>query len=127
MADDPLAGARILVAEDEYLLAEELQAALVELGTRVIGPAASLADALALIETADARLDAAILDINLGGEPAFVAADRLARDGIPLIFVTGYDAAALPARFRLRPLLEKPVDLRRVAALLREMIGALPR
>ena len=80
---------RILVVEDEFLLMEDLCRDLQDAGAVVVGPAPSVAQALALIETEPA-IDAAILDVNLGGEMAFPVADALQRRDCPFVFTTGY-------------------------------------
>lgn len=113
MADLGLRGCRLLVVEDEYLLADELATELEDAGAVVIGPAGDLAAATALIRR-EQRIDAAILDVNLGGEMVFPAADLLIERGIPIILTTGYDISALPARFGGVPLCEKPVSRRRL-------------
>jgi DNA-binding response OmpR family regulator len=76
MIDRALNHCRILVVEDEYLLADELALELEERGAVVLGPVPTVARALDLL-TAEAALDGAILDVNLAGEPAFPVADRL--------------------------------------------------
>ena len=96
----------VLVVEDEALIAMDVEAALNEEGCRVLGPGASVADAMALL---DGELpDCALLDINLGIEKVFPVADRLADAGVPFAFVTGYSAMNIPDRHRNRPLLLKP-------------------
>src|SRR5215213_8423994 len=82
---------RILVVEDEALVAMLIEDELLEAGARVVGPAASAGEALRLIETAaDGGLSAAVLDINLAGEAVRPVADRLAALGVPFLFATGY-------------------------------------
>jgi CheY-like chemotaxis protein len=113
-----LAGRVVLVVEDEYLIAAELHEWLRDAGAEVVGPAASSSEALALIEDAAARLDAAVLDVNLGsGDTAVPVAERLERLRVPFLFASG--AAHQPAarRFVGRPRLDKPVremDLLRI-------------
>jgi len=71
--------------------------------------------AIAIVETAGARIDGAVLDINLEGMPAYVVAETLARRAIPFVFATGYDAAAIDARFQHVPRCEKPVKAEHIA------------
>lgn len=117
MADRTLNRCRILVVEDEYLLADELSAELSNEGAIVLGPVPTVKDALSVIENGDAP-DGAILDVNLGGEPVFPVADVLISRGVPLVFTTGYDSSALPPRFQHLPRCEKPVSIRRITAAL---------
>jgi len=103
-----LQGLRILVAEDEYLLADDLRGALIDAGVEVVGPVPSVAEAAALIST-ETALDAALLDVNLRGEMVFAIADTLEVRGIPFAFVTGYGLAAIPGRYAHVTVLEKPI------------------
>lgn len=123
MADRSLNHCRILVVEDEYLLADELALELADEGAVVLGPAPSVKHALGLLE-GEASLDGAILDLNLGGEPAFPVADALIDRSVPLIFTTGYDAGAIPERFAHIPRCEKPINIGRITAALGKVIHA---
>ncbi|RSV35852.1 response regulator [Sphingomonas sp. ABOLE] len=113
MVDAPLHGCRVLVIEDEFLLADELADALRDAGATVLGPVGTVQHAIDLIR-AEARIDCAVVDVNLGGEMVFPAAELLQTRGIPFVFTTGYDASALPPSFRAVLRCEKPVDLRRL-------------
>jgi CheY-like chemotaxis protein len=81
-------GLRILIAEDEALVAMMIEDIVTDLGCTVVGPAASVARALALID--GERLDGALVDLNLGGEHARPIAEALVARGIPFVFVSGY-------------------------------------
>jgi len=105
-----LKGRRLLVVEDEYLVAADLAASLESLGTEVIGPAASVEEALSFVEKDGARLDGAVLDINLRNERVYPVADVLTARGIPFVFTSGYDAVAIPSAYAKAPRCEKPVD-----------------
>lgn len=83
---------RVLIVEDEALLAMTLEDCLVEWGFEVVGPAMTLADASELATSAS--FDMAILDVNIGGEASFGVAALIAKRGIPFIFATGYGTAA---------------------------------
>jgi CheY-like chemotaxis protein len=100
---------RVLLAEDEFLIAEDLASALSAAGATVIGPAYSVAGALGLIETCGA-LDGAVLDVNLKGEAAFPVADALLGRGVPFVFTTGYDRQYLKGHYEDIVRFEKPVD-----------------
>ena len=106
-----LEGRRVLVVEDEYLLAEDLHEELERQGAEVLGPVASVAEALELLRQGPAP-HMAILDINLGGEMAYPVADALLARGIPFLFATGYDAWSIPEAYADVPRMEKPVELR---------------
>ena len=104
-----LDGCRVLILEDEYFLAADLVKELDSRGARIVGPISDL-------DTAQAQMsrdgfDVAVIDVKLGEEFAWSIADRLMREDIPFIFVTGYRAADMPERFRSITTLEKPCDM----------------
>jgi CheY-like chemotaxis protein len=103
-----LEGLRLLVVEDEALVAMLLEDALQALGCAVVGPAGNVARALALLEKED--VDLALLDVNLGGKRSYPVAEALAARGIPFVFVTGYGASGVDRRFAAAPVLQKPFD-----------------
>lgn len=119
--DHSLHDCRILVVEDEYMLAEDLTQELLYAGAQVIGPAPTMEAALKLIEP-DLPPDGAVLDVNLGGEPVFPLADALIARGVPLVFTTGYDPATLPERFAHVPTCGKPVSTLQVTQAIRGAI-----
>src|SRR5215210_847932 len=88
---------RVLVVEDEAMIAMLVEDMVVDFGSEVVGPASRMDEALGLARQAE--LDAAILDINVGGDVIFPVADVLQARGIPLIFATGYGSKSLPQRF----------------------------
>ncbi|SOB86671.1 Response regulator receiver domain-containing protein [Sphingomonas guangdongensis] len=83
-----LTGKRVLVVEDEPIVAMCLEDILTDLGCEVVGPAYSLPQGLAQAE--DGRIDAAILDVNLGPDTSLALADALAARAVPIVFATGY-------------------------------------
>ena len=123
MVDRSLLGCRILVVEDEYVLADELRTELTEAGGIVLGPVATVEDSLDLIR-AEPHIDGAILDVNLRGESAYPAADLLAERNVPFVFATGYDASAIPSRFTEIVRCEKPVSIRKIAQALGRIVGS---
>ncbi len=103
-----LTGRRILVVEDEALVAMLVEDALLDCGAVVLGPAATVAEALRLLD--GERPDAAVLDLNLAGETSAPVADALAARGIPFVVATGYGAEGLPQAHATVPVLPKPYD-----------------
>ena len=101
-----LEGVRILVVEDDYLIAQLLDEMLRPTGCVVLGPLPRLADALdaARRETCDV----AVLDVNLGGERVYPVAEVLSGRNVPFVFVTGYSSGALPREYAEQPRLGKP-------------------
>lgn len=97
---------RLLVVEDESLIAILIEETLLQLGYSLVGPAARLSQAIEMARNAE--VDAAVLDINLHGEAVYPAAAILAERGIPFIFVTGYARHEIDKRFRNRLVLRKP-------------------
>ena len=98
--------ARILVVEDEALIAMDLQALLEDAGYDVLGPANTSEAALALIDGNEP--DVALLDVNLGRSDAFGVATALAQTKTEVIFLTGHTAHKLPQAHRHLPLVSKP-------------------
>ena len=102
-----LAGRRVLVVEDEYLIAMEVKRWLQAAGAEVIGPVPSVEQALDLIE--DDGLEAAVLDVNLGnGDRAYPVADKLASLGVPYLFATGDVMVVEASDYQRQPRVEKP-------------------
>lgn len=114
-----LSGLRLLVVEDNYLMAEVLADTLGDFGCEVVGPAPDVATGRELARDSD--LDGALLDINLFGEFCFPIARVLSDRGIPYVFVTGYDSTRMiPAEFALVPRLAKPVETGHLATAIAE-------
>ncbi|WP_133501719.1 response regulator [Cognatilysobacter terrigena] len=111
---DPFRGLRVLVAEDEYLVADDLRRELEAAGADVIGPVPSVATALELLAL-HGDIDIAILDVNLGGETVVPVADALSARDVRFVFATGYDTWAMPTAYVDTPSCEKPVDLDTIA------------
>jgi CheY-like chemotaxis protein len=110
---------RILIVEDEMLVAMNIEDMLLELGHEVAGLASRLGPALAL--AGESRFDAAMLDVNLAGEPSFPVADLLIERGIPFLFATGYGRQGIEERYRAWPLLQKPFRTAELAAALADL------
>ncbi len=102
-------GLRVLVVEDEFLIAMETEQMLADLGCIVIGPVPTVARALALFDRE--KPDFAILDVNLGRERSTPVAEALRAGGVPFALATGYNGSQLPEKaFRNAPHLGKPLD-----------------
>ena len=100
---------RVIVVEDEALIAMIVEEMISDMGCTAIGPAATLDEALALVAaTEDA--DCALLDINLRGAPSWPIADALKAKGVPFAFVSGYGQSGIDARFSDAKVLSKPID-----------------
>ena len=107
-----LAGSRVLVAEDDVILALDMERSLRDVGAEIFGPAKTAADATALARTAP--LTCAVLDVNLGCELVFPAAHVLRERGINTIFCTGYDVHVLQQDWPNAQVLSKPVSSQRL-------------
>lgn len=118
-----LAGRRVLIAEDVWLSALEMETALTAAGAIVVGPAASLLDAKRLIATE--ALDCAVLDIDLDGRASYPVAAELERRGVSIIFVTGHERPHLPPSLRRYPLLQKPFPPQCLADTVAESCGTV--
>jgi CheY-like chemotaxis protein len=107
-ADGPtLNGRRVLVVEDEMMIAMLIEDMLADLGCDVVGPAHALDAALDVVLT-ETALDVALLDVNLAGQPVYAVADALRAKGVPTIFCTGYGDVGLREVDRGAPVLQKP-------------------
>jgi len=109
MSSPSLAGKRILVVEDEFMIAMLLEDLLTELACVVAGVAAKPAQALELIN--GTKLDAAILDVNLDGSDSFGVAAALGERRIPFVFATGYGGSRITPEFAHCPVIQKPYRL----------------
>lgn len=101
------------------MLAQDLRNELEDAGAVVIGPEPSVARALSRI-SCEARIDAAVLDVNLGDEPVFPVADALATRGVPFVFATGYGEDAIADRYPGAINCSEPLDMR-------ALLGSLDR
>ena len=115
------AGCRVLVVEDEPIIAMALEDMLLDLGCEVVGPASTLVEAQALAERAD--IDAAMLDININAGRSYVIADELRRRAVPFAFATGYGEEGIENGGGDAPVLQKPYRQAQVEAVLRRLLG----
>lgn len=115
-----LRGLRVMLVEDDALIAMMMTELLVEQGITVVGPFGSLADSMACED----RVDAAVLDINLANEPVYPLAEKLKLLSVPIVFLTGYDESIVDDRFS-EIVLHKPIDPKALTAALSSAIGGL--
>jgi CheY-like chemotaxis protein len=104
-----LEGLRVLVVEDEFLVATLIEDMLKSVGCVVSGPIPRLVEALDAVDRG--TFDAAVLDVNLAGDRIDPVADVLSRRNVPFVFVTGYGTGGLPAMYADRPRLSKPFKM----------------
>lgn len=115
-----LSGARLMIVEDQFLLAMDLVDALEPRGVQIVGPFANVRDAVAAAR--GEALDGAILDIDLGGELSFPIAEALAERGTPFLFASAFDAITLPEGLKCAPRLAKPFSHRDLLAAIDAML-----
>jgi DNA-binding NarL/FixJ family response regulator len=119
-ASEVLRGRRVMIVEDEMLVAMELETLLAEQGCAVVGPAPTADRALALL--GEGLPDAAILDVNLNGHTAVPVAAALTAQGVPFLLATGY-SHALQAELKGAPRVDKPVNHDQLVRTLTHLLG----
>jgi CheY-like chemotaxis protein len=112
-------GLRVLLVEDEIMVALVLEEMLAELGHTVVGPVARLERALEM--TQREPFDVALLDVNINGGEVYPVAEALAACGIPFAFITGYRRKGLRTLYSDRPTLQKPFRQRDLGELFAEL------
>ncbi len=118
---DPGEPVRLLLVEDEALIALMLEDMVEGMGCAVTGLAPRVALGVAMAETG--HFDAAILDVNVAGENVEPVAERLAAKGVPFIFATGYGEAGVPLRYRDRPVVAKPFRSEQLEAAIQRVVS----
>jgi CheY-like chemotaxis protein len=116
-----VAGRRVLVVEDEAMIALLIESVLDEAGCRIVGPMADADAALAAIRSE--RVDAALLDICLSGARSYPIADALVARGVPFAFVSGLALTDMPPAYRNRPHVTKPFGPEAIVLMLERLIG----
>ena len=116
---DAIRGKRIMIVEDEALVAMILEDQLEDLGFSIAAICANVAEAMKAVD--ESAPDAAILDVNLGGQLVYPVADRLIDRGIPFVFVTGYGRESVDQRYSSIRVLEKPVERQTLEAVFAEV------
>jgi DNA-binding response OmpR family regulator len=119
-AERPLEGQRVLVVEDQYLVADEMRRAIQNLGGMVVGPAPRAQIGLNLLE--GEGVDLAVLDINLGREDVYPVARELHRRKVPFLFATGCEPWVIAEDFAAVPRIEKPVTAKVLSEVLRRLM-----
>ena len=123
MSVETAGGQRVLIVEDEPLVAMLLEDMISDAGYVVAGCVSAISQALEFARDKSSQFDVAILDVNLGGQPSFPIAEALATQGKPFAFATGYGAAGLPPEWRDRPTLQKPFGMGDVERILSSMMA----
>lgn len=108
----PLEGLSVLIAEDNYYIADDSRRTLEAAGARVIGPVSSGSDAVLALQTETP--DCAVLDLNMDGAPDFEPARAFVAAGVPILIFSGYDAALAPPDLAKAPFLTKAIDEQRL-------------
>lgn len=121
----PFKGRTVLVVEDDFVIAEDLEFALKQAGAEVVGPAESLPRAIRLFREAK-KLDAATLNIDLGGVEVFPLADELLTEGVPILFLTGYGGGHIPDKYSGIRHCDKPIGSARVLEELQGLLRPVP-
>jgi CheY-like chemotaxis protein len=116
-----LSNRKVLVVEDEMMIAMLIEDMLDEFGCRLVGPATNVARALELISKES--IDLAVLDLNLDGKDTYAIAAALQRKNVPLIFATGHGSTGLRQEYANRPVLQKPFQARDLETALTEALN----
>ncbi len=118
----PLSARRVLLVEDEALVAMLLETILEDMGCVPVGPAGTVEEGLAMVAD-PAPLDAALLDVNVAGRQVFPIAEALRARGVPFVFSTGYGESGLPDEWRGHPTVQKPFTESAIRAALMQAMG----
>lgn len=121
MVSEAGAPLRVLIVEDEALVAMLIEDVLIDLGHSIAGVGGRLAEAMRLAENAE--IDLAILDLNLNGERTYPIAQALRARGVPFVFATGYGAAGVDEQWRHVPILQKPFEPHQLDAAIRAALA----
>jgi CheY-like chemotaxis protein len=119
--NSPFSACKVLMVEDEMIVAWLLEDMLADLGCAVVGPAVSVNQALAMIDAE--AIDAAVLDVNLNGQVSYPIADVLAARGVPFVFSTGYAKDRLLDSYRTFPVMQKPFHQSELENMLAQLLA----
>jgi CheY-like chemotaxis protein len=121
LSKQELSNRKVLVVEDEMMIAMLIEDMLDEFGCKLVGPATNVPRALELI--GKESIDVAVLDLNLDGKDTYAIADALQRKSVPFIFATGYGSTGLRQEYGNRPVLQKPFQARDLSTALTEALN----
>jgi CheY-like chemotaxis protein len=116
-----LKGVRVFVVEDEFAVLMLLEDMLMELGCELVGSASRMPEAISRAQ--NSGCDAAVLDVNINGEPIDPVAEVLAARQVPMVFSTGYGRTGINVRWRGHPVLQKPYRVEELAAALTQALA----
>lgn len=120
--NQPLDGRRILVVEDESLVAMLIETILEDMGCQTVGPVSGVDEALQTV-AADMNIDGALLDVNVAGREVFPVADALKARNVPFVFSTGYGESGLPEHWRGQLTIQKPFTEQTIREALMKALG----
>jgi CheY-like chemotaxis protein len=121
LSANDLQGIRVLLVEDQMIIAMQIEDMLHAAGCEVVGPVGTLQAAITLAH--EEALDLAVLDVSFDGEKVYLAAEELQARGIPFILATGYGESTLPEKWRNQPRLNKPFRREQLEQFLRSVTG----
>ena len=121
MSKRELSNCKVLVVEDEMMIAMLIEDMLDELGCKLVGPATNVPRALELI--GKERVEVAVLDLNLDGKDTYAIADALRQKNVPFIFATGYGSTGMRPEYGDRPVLQKPFQAKDLETALAEALA----
>src|SRR5262249_9373290 len=116
-----LDGWRVLVVEDEAMIAVLIEGILEDAGCSIVGPVSTVGGALETIERE--RFDVAVLDVSVNGCDVYPVADFLTANDVPVVFVSGFSRQDMPSRFRRHAHLTKPFEPDAMLAILADILG----
>ena len=118
LQETPLQNQRILIVEDDYLVAQVVTGFLEDAGAQIIGQIGWVDEAVTFIHENHAMIDYAVVDLNLHGRKSYPVADALTESGITFVFATGYGGGVLDKPYKNYPRCEKPFTQRGLVAAL---------
>ena len=124
-ANGKLNGWRVLVVEDEAMIATLLESILADAGCSVVGPIGTVGRALETLECD--KVDVALLDVSVNGRDAYPIADKLKERNIPMVFVSGFSQQNMPSRYRRYAYLAKPFEPEAILAMLESVLDRRKR